>query len=34
MIKKSNKVLQNKLFVHQDIDRVLTTLGFVYDSDD
>ena len=34
MIKKNNKVLQNKLFIHQDIHNALVALGFVYDSDD
>ena len=33
-VRKFNKVLQNKLFIHRDIDRVLTTLGFAFDSDD
>ncbi len=33
-VKKGNKVLQKKLFVHANVDKVLEIMGFAYDSDD
>lgn len=32
IIKKQNKVLQKKLFVHEKIDKTLLIMGFVYDN--